>query len=76
MRCLKNIPNGPLITSRLIFPDFSQEKLDLMESYLKAVKIFRSYEDPSEDPQYSEVSLLTAAVVIVKIGIFFWCQGE
>uniref|UniRef100_A0A674MEQ1 Iron-responsive element-binding protein 2 n=1 Tax=Takifugu rubripes TaxID=31033 RepID=A0A674MEQ1_TAKRU len=31
-----------------------QEKLDLMESYLKAVKIFRSYEDPSEDPQYSE----------------------
>uniref|UniRef100_A0A674N4H9 aconitate hydratase n=1 Tax=Takifugu rubripes TaxID=31033 RepID=A0A674N4H9_TAKRU len=34
--------------------NFSQEKLDLMESYLKAVKIFRSYEDPSEDPQYSE----------------------
>lgn len=46
-----------------------------MESYLKAVKIFRSYGDPSEDPQYSEVSLLTAAVVIVKIGIFFSCQG-
>lgn len=22
---------------------------------MKAVKLFRSYEDPSEDPQYSEV---------------------
>ncbi|XP_068578887.1 iron-responsive element-binding protein 2 [Cebidichthys violaceus] len=34
---------------------FTQEKLELLESYMKAVKLFRSYEDPSEDPQYSEV---------------------
>lgn len=47
-----------------------------MESYLKAVKIFKSYEDPSEDPQYSEVSLLTAAVVIVKIGFSFLVKGN
>ncbi|KAM8750875.1 iron-responsive element-binding protein 2 isoform 2-T2 [Acanthopagrus schlegelii] len=35
--------------------NFTQEKLELLESYMKAVKLFRSYEDPSEDPQYSEV---------------------
>ncbi|XP_045893534.1 iron-responsive element-binding protein 2 [Micropterus dolomieu] len=35
--------------------NFAQEKLELLESYMKAVKLFRSYEDPSEDPQYSEV---------------------
>ncbi|TMS05786.1 iron-responsive element-binding protein 2 [Larimichthys crocea] len=35
--------------------NFTQDKLELLESYLKAVKLFRSYEDPSEDPQYSEV---------------------
>ncbi|XP_047451702.1 iron-responsive element-binding protein 2 [Mugil cephalus] len=33
---------------------FTQEKLELLESYMKAVKLFRNYEDPSEDPQYSE----------------------
>uniref|UniRef100_A0AAQ6IF84 aconitate hydratase n=1 Tax=Anabas testudineus TaxID=64144 RepID=A0AAQ6IF84_ANATE len=35
--------------------NFTQEKLEVLESYLKAVKLFRSYEDPSEDPEYSEV---------------------
>uniref|UniRef100_A0A8D2ZXR1 Cytoplasmic aconitate hydratase n=1 Tax=Scophthalmus maximus TaxID=52904 RepID=A0A8D2ZXR1_SCOMX len=35
--------------------NFTQEKLELMEDYMKAVKLFRSFEDPSEDPQYSEV---------------------
>uniref|UniRef100_A0A8C4INN1 Cytoplasmic aconitate hydratase n=1 Tax=Dicentrarchus labrax TaxID=13489 RepID=A0A8C4INN1_DICLA len=35
--------------------NFTQEKLELLESYMKAVKLLRSYEDPSEDPEYSEV---------------------
>lgn len=39
----------------MFLPDFTQEKLELLESYMKAVKLFRIYEDPSEDPQYSEV---------------------
>ncbi|KAF3688530.1 Iron-responsive element-binding protein 2 [Channa argus] len=34
---------------------FIPEKLELLESYMKAVKLFRSYEDPSQDPEYSEV---------------------
>lgn len=34
---------------------FTPEKLELLESYLKAVKLFRSYEDSSQDPEYSEV---------------------
>lgn len=29
--------------------------MEQLESYLKAVKLFRNYEDPSEDPVYSEV---------------------
>lgn len=37
-------------------PDFTQEKLELLESYLKVVNIFRSYEEAPEDPQYSEVN--------------------
>ncbi|KAM9568889.1 iron-responsive element-binding protein 2 isoform 2-T2 [Salvelinus alpinus] len=35
--------------------NFTEEKLELLEAYLKAVKLFRSYEDSSEDPQFSEV---------------------
>ncbi|XP_034444854.1 iron-responsive element-binding protein 2 isoform X1 [Hippoglossus hippoglossus] len=35
--------------------NFTQEKLELMEHYMKAVKLFRNFEDPSEDPEYSEV---------------------
>ncbi|CAL1594687.1 unnamed protein product [Knipowitschia caucasica] len=34
---------------------FSPEKLELLESYLNAMKLFRSYEDSSQDPEYSEV---------------------
>ncbi|CAL8296028.1 unnamed protein product [Boreogadus saida] len=35
--------------------NFSQEKLELLESYMKAVNLFRNYEDSEEDPVYSEV---------------------
>ncbi|KAM4572535.1 iron-responsive element-binding protein 2 [Odontesthes bonariensis] len=35
--------------------NFTQEKLELLESYMKAVRLFRSYEETSEDLQYSEV---------------------
>lgn len=48
-------PKVLLIINHFFRPDFSQAKLDLLESYMKAVKLFRSYEDPSEDPEYSEV---------------------
>uniref|UniRef100_A0A8C6UJC7 aconitate hydratase n=1 Tax=Neogobius melanostomus TaxID=47308 RepID=A0A8C6UJC7_9GOBI len=35
--------------------NFTPEKLELLESYLKAVKLFRAYDDSSQDPEYSEV---------------------
>ncbi|KAL7867643.1 hypothetical protein SRHO_G00090270 [Serrasalmus rhombeus] len=35
--------------------NFAEEKLEVMESYLKAVKLFRSSDDQAEDPHYSEV---------------------
>ncbi|CAN9498895.1 unnamed protein product [Ophioblennius macclurei] len=34
---------------------FTQEKLELVESYMKAVKLFQSYDDSSGDPEFSEV---------------------
>uniref|UniRef100_A0A7N6APA1 Iron-responsive element-binding protein 2 n=1 Tax=Anabas testudineus TaxID=64144 RepID=A0A7N6APA1_ANATE len=37
---------------------------DILESYLKAVKLFRSYEDPSEDPEYSEVIEINLSSVV------------
>ncbi|XP_077373680.1 iron-responsive element-binding protein 2 [Festucalex cinctus] len=46
---------------------FSQEKLDLLESYLKAVKLFRSYEDPAEDPHYSEVIEISLSSMVPHV---------
>lgn len=42
----------------------SQEKVEQLESYLKAVKLFRNYEDPSEDPVYSEVMEINLSSVV------------
>ncbi|XP_059191575.1 iron-responsive element-binding protein 2 [Centropristis striata] len=46
---------------------FTQEKLELLESYLKAVKLFRSYEDSSEDPQYSEVIEINLSSIVPHV---------
>ncbi|MBN3307847.1 IREB2 protein, partial [Amia calva] len=46
---------------------FSEEKLDIMEAYLKAVKLFRNYQDPSEDPQYSEVIEINLSSIIPHV---------
>nr|XP_057930795.1 iron-responsive element-binding protein 2 [Doryrhamphus excisus] len=43
---------------------FSQEKLKLVESYLKSVKLFRTYENSVEDPQYSEVIEINLSSVV------------
>ncbi|KAM4619564.1 iron-responsive element-binding protein 2 [Polymixia lowei] len=45
----------------------SQEKLGLLESYMKAVKLFRSYEDPSEDPTYSEVIEINLSSIVPHV---------
>ncbi|KAG7473303.1 hypothetical protein MATL_G00094330 [Megalops atlanticus] len=47
--------------------NFSEEKLELLEAYLKAVKLFRSYQDPSEDPQYSEVIEINLSSIIPHV---------
>ncbi|XP_062277410.1 iron-responsive element-binding protein 2 [Scomber scombrus] len=47
--------------------NFTQEKLELLESYMKAVKLFRSYEDPSEDPQYSEVIEINLSSMVPQV---------
>ncbi|XP_029289362.1 iron-responsive element-binding protein 2 [Cottoperca gobio] len=47
--------------------NFTQEKLELLESYMKAVQLFRSYEDPSEDPQYSEVIEINLSSIVPHV---------
>lgn len=59
-------------------PDLSQEKVEQLESYLKAVKLFRNYEDPSEDPVYSEVGTPSDFKKERKLDVklttmCFWC---
>lgn len=38
-----------------IFPDRSDEKINIIEQYLKATKQFRDYDDQSQDPIFSKV---------------------
>ena len=44
-----------IIKSPLLLLGRDEEKLKLVESYLKTNKMFRNYSDPSEDPVFSEV---------------------
>ncbi|XP_065147516.1 iron-responsive element-binding protein 2 [Paramisgurnus dabryanus] len=45
----------------------SEEKLALLGDYLKAVKLFRSYDDQSEEPQYSEVIEMNLSSIVPHV---------
>ncbi|KAK6475280.1 iron-responsive element-binding protein 2-like [Huso huso] len=47
--------------------NFDEEKLDIIEAYLKAVKLFRSYKNPSEDPEYSQVIEINLSSIIPHV---------
>jgi hypothetical protein len=50
----------------------SEEKLKIVEAYLRANKMFRNFEDASEDPVFSEVSLshlFFCSIVLSKLCI-------
>uniref|UniRef100_A0A8C9T8X9 aconitate hydratase n=1 Tax=Scleropages formosus TaxID=113540 RepID=A0A8C9T8X9_SCLFO len=47
--------------------NFSEEKLELVEAYLKAVKLFRSYQDLGEDPHYSEVIEIDLSSIVPHV---------
>lgn len=44
-----------------------EKMLEYIEAYLKAVKMFRNYNDPSEDPVYSEIVELNLETVVSSI---------
>ncbi|KAI4873103.1 hypothetical protein NFI96_018788, partial [Prochilodus magdalenae] len=44
--------------------NFTEEKLEILEGYLKAVKLFRSYDEQTEDPQYSEVIEINLSSIV------------
>ncbi|TRY85297.1 hypothetical protein DNTS_035792 [Danionella cerebrum] len=44
-----------------------EEKLAVLENYLKAVKLFRNYNDQSEEPQYSEVIELNLNSIVPHV---------
>ncbi|KFV61078.1 Iron-responsive element-binding protein 2, partial [Dryobates pubescens] len=43
---------------------FDKAKLEVMEAYLKAVKLFRNYESSSRDPEYSQVVQINLSSII------------
>lgn len=43
------------IYSASLFADRSKEKIDIIEAYLRATKQFRDYNNPEQDPIFSEV---------------------
>uniref|UniRef100_A0A8C2C7X6 Iron-responsive element binding protein 2 n=1 Tax=Cyprinus carpio TaxID=7962 RepID=A0A8C2C7X6_CYPCA len=45
----------------------SEEKLVVLEDYLKAIKLFRSYSDQSEEPQYSEVIEMNLSSIVPHV---------
>uniref|UniRef100_A0A8C1ZWZ3 Iron-responsive element binding protein 2 n=1 Tax=Cyprinus carpio TaxID=7962 RepID=A0A8C1ZWZ3_CYPCA len=45
----------------------SEEKLVVLEDYLKAIKLFKSYGDQSEDPQYSEVIEMNLSSIVPHV---------
>jgi aconitate hydratase len=50
-----------------MFSDRDEKKVQLMENYLKAVRMFRNYSDESEDPVFSEVVTLDLATVVSSV---------
>ncbi|KAM8891951.1 iron-responsive element-binding protein 2 [Spinachia spinachia] len=47
--------------------NFTEEKLELLESYTRAVKLFQSYEELTEEPQYSEVIELNLSSIVPHV---------
>ncbi|XP_049814444.1 cytoplasmic aconitate hydratase-like [Schistocerca nitens] len=45
----------------------SEEKVKIIEEYLKRVKMFRNYSDPSQDPVFSEVVTLDLGTVVSSV---------
>uniref|UniRef100_A0A8B9E7W4 Iron-responsive element-binding protein 2 n=1 Tax=Anser cygnoides TaxID=8845 RepID=A0A8B9E7W4_ANSCY len=43
---------------------FDKAKLEVMEAYLKAVKLFRNYESSSREPEYSQVLQISLSSII------------
>ncbi|XP_078388654.1 iron-responsive element-binding protein 2 [Cetorhinus maximus] len=43
---------------------YGETKIEAVETYLKAVKLFRNYQNPSEDPEYSQVIELNLSSIV------------
>lgn len=52
------------------FSDRSEEKINIVEQYLKATKQFRHYDDESQDPVFTKVEKKTTQNVSLSI-IYF-----
>ncbi|KAF9794527.1 hypothetical protein SFRURICE_011817 [Spodoptera frugiperda] len=49
------------------FADRSQEKIAIIEAYLRATKQFRDYNNPDQDPIFSEVVELDLSTVVTSV---------
>jgi len=56
--CFRKRVKALFCTIYLMCVGRDEEKVTIIEAYLKAVKVFRDYSDPSQDPEYSEVKTM------------------
>ncbi|KAL2094046.1 hypothetical protein ACEWY4_011358 [Coilia grayii] len=57
-------PVDDVTLNHLQHTNFSEEKLRQIKTYLKAIKLFKSDQDQSEDPQYSEVIEINLGLIV------------
>lgn len=50
-----------------LFTDRNSEKIAVIKAYLEASKMLRNYDDPSQDPVFSEVTALDLSHVVSSI---------
>ncbi|MED6293962.1 Iron-responsive element-binding protein 2 [Characodon lateralis] len=60
-------PVDPITLKHFRKTNFTEEKLELLEAYMKAVNLFRSYEESLEDPQFSEVITINLSSMVPHV---------
>jgi aconitate hydratase len=63
LKCL----NDKLLKIQIYFLDRSEEKINVVEQYLKATNQFRNYDDASQDPIYTKVVTLDLSTVVSSL---------
>nr|XP_014353843.1 PREDICTED: iron-responsive element-binding protein 2 [Latimeria chalumnae] len=64
---VNSIRINPLLYSSKCLPGFEEGRLESLEAYLKAVKLFRNYTSSMEDPAYSQVIEINLSSIVPQV---------